>query len=200
MKESNDYFESLRREYPEWITKDQFYRIAHISKATALYLLRSGLVPCQDSEKKTRRYKIRTVDVIKYLIYRDIYPDKFRAPALWYKQRSKVKKGHGNSEKLVIPIDQESLQSFRAYLEDVFGPYDDLLTILEVSGFLGYCKETIHSWCVKKRLKSFFVSGKYLIPKICLLDFIASPDCCKISQKPLKHLLLIQNYINNSQN
>ena len=45
MKEKLDYYESIRREYPEVITKDQFYRIAHISKATALFLLQSGKVP-----------------------------------------------------------------------------------------------------------------------------------------------------------
>ena len=72
MKEKLDFYESIRREYPEVITKDQFYRIAHISKATALFLLQSGKVPCMDSGKKTRRYKIRTDDVILYLIDREI--------------------------------------------------------------------------------------------------------------------------------
>ena len=52
MKEKLDFYESIRREYPEVITKDQFYRIAHISKATALFLLQSGKVPCKDSGKK----------------------------------------------------------------------------------------------------------------------------------------------------
>ena len=52
MKEKLDFYESIRREYPEVITKDQFYRIAHISKATALFLLQSGKVPYKDSGKK----------------------------------------------------------------------------------------------------------------------------------------------------
>ena len=53
----------IRRAYPETISKEQFYRIAHISKATALHLLQNGLVPCKDTGKKTRRYTIRTDDV-----------------------------------------------------------------------------------------------------------------------------------------
>ena len=61
MKEKLDFYESIRREYPEVITKDQFYRIAHISKATALFLLQSGKVPCKDSGKKTRRYTERLI-------------------------------------------------------------------------------------------------------------------------------------------
>ena len=64
MKKRRKAYDEIRKQYPETISKDQFYRIAHISKATALYLLQSGLVPCIDSGKKTRRYTIRTEDVI----------------------------------------------------------------------------------------------------------------------------------------
>ena len=56
MTESMKYYESIRRKYPEAVSKDQFYQIAHISKATALHLLQNGLVPCKDTGKKTRRY------------------------------------------------------------------------------------------------------------------------------------------------
>ena len=62
MTESMKYYESIRRKYPETVSKDQFYQIAHISKATALHLLQNGLVPCKDTGKKTRRYTIRTDD------------------------------------------------------------------------------------------------------------------------------------------
>lgn len=43
MTESMKYYESIRRKYPEAVSKDQFYQIAHISKATALHLLQNGL-------------------------------------------------------------------------------------------------------------------------------------------------------------
>ena len=67
--------------------------IAHISKATALHLLHHGLVPCKDTGKKTRRYTIRTDDVIFYMIDRQIHPEIYRAPDKWYQERS----GHYNS-------------------------------------------------------------------------------------------------------
>ena len=35
---------------PDIITKDQLYQICHISKSTALYLLRSGKIPCEWKE------------------------------------------------------------------------------------------------------------------------------------------------------
>ena len=52
---------------PEVITKEQLYRICHISKSTALYLIKSGKIPCTDTGKKTRRYTIKKADVLAYL-------------------------------------------------------------------------------------------------------------------------------------
>ena len=49
---------------PDVITKDQLYRICHICKSTALYLLQSGKVPCEYTGRKTRCYKIKKADVI----------------------------------------------------------------------------------------------------------------------------------------
>ena len=69
---------------PATITKDQFYRICHISKRHAKYLLDSGLVKCVDSGKKTRKYKIEMKDVLAYLIDRELDPEKYRAPAGYY--------------------------------------------------------------------------------------------------------------------
>lgn len=37
---------------PDVINKDQFYQICHISKSTALHLLKSGKVPCEWTGKK----------------------------------------------------------------------------------------------------------------------------------------------------
>ena len=52
---------------PEVMNKEQFFRICHISKSTALHLLKSGKVPCEWSGKKTRCYKIRKEDVKAYV-------------------------------------------------------------------------------------------------------------------------------------
>lgn len=44
MTELEKYIETISRDLPETITKEQFYRIAHIGKSTARWLLQSGLV------------------------------------------------------------------------------------------------------------------------------------------------------------
>lgn len=86
------YCNEILQQYPEYITKDQMYRICHISKKTCLFLLESGLVPNIDSGKKTRRFKIKTVDVIQYLKDRDDYPELFKAPDGFYKGKGGDKK------------------------------------------------------------------------------------------------------------
>ena len=46
-------------EIPETITKDQFYRICHISKQTARFLLQSGKAQCQYNGQRTTSYTIK---------------------------------------------------------------------------------------------------------------------------------------------
>lgn len=140
MTESMKYYESIRRKYPETVSKDQFYQIAHISKATALHLLQNGLVPCKDTGKKTRRYTIRTDDIIFYLIDRELHPEVYRAPDRWYQERS----GHYNSRVTyrneLTRLSEEERANFRKYMEDEFCQYGDLLTIVEVAEAIGYAK------------------------------------------------------------
>ena len=84
MTKSEAEYKEIKRQYPKTMSKDQFYQIAHISKATALFLLKNGLVPCEDSGKKTRRYTIKTDDVIEYLKDRESHPDYYKAIRGWY--------------------------------------------------------------------------------------------------------------------
>lgn len=79
MKNLEAHFKEIKKQYPKTMSKDQLYRVAHISKATALYLLQSGAIPCKDTGKKTRRYTIKTDDVIEYLRQREICPEKYKA-------------------------------------------------------------------------------------------------------------------------
>ena len=114
MKEKLDFYESILREYPEVITKNQFYRIAHISKATALFLLQSGKVPCKDSGKKTRRYKISTDDVILY-----------RTDNLYAVIQREIK------EKEELQIDRQQQKDGKAYEEEPYINEDEEPDIAE---------------------------------------------------------------------
>ena len=62
---------SLRESYLATISMDQLYRICHISKRKARWLLEQGIIPCVDSGKKTWRFSIQLEDVIIFLEQRD---------------------------------------------------------------------------------------------------------------------------------
>ena len=199
MTENMKYYEAIRREYPETISKDQFYRIAHISKATALHLLQNGLVPCKDSGKKTRRYTIRTDDVIFYMIDRELHPEVYHAPDNWYQGRS----GHYTSRITyrteLNKLTDEELKAFRKLIEHELKSYGDLLTVVDVVDITGYCDTSLHRWISMKKLKAFNISGRFLIPKISLADFLISQYSFDITRKTWKHLLLIKGFLDQRE-
>lgn len=75
---------------PEVINKDQFYKLAKVSKSTARFLLKSGKVPCIYSEKKTRCYKIKKRDVIAFIEDREKYPEFYKASRGWYSNNGRM--------------------------------------------------------------------------------------------------------------
>lgn len=189
------YFESLRHQFPEMMSKEQFYKVAHISKATALYLLSSGKIPCKDSGKKTRRYCIRTDDVIFYLIDRELHPGKYCAVDAWYKTRSGYGKSRTTYRQELSEITGQQRKLFLPYLERQLADYGDLLTVKEVSKITDYCHTTVRRWCESGKLRYFYVASKFLIPKCELISFLTSPYCCNINRKTWKHLLLISEFL-----
>ena len=87
----------ILEEYPTGMTKDQFYRVARINKQHAKYLLDSGLVPCINTGKKTRKYHIATHDVITYLCDREDNPEKYKVPTGFYIGKNGCSKQHRTS-------------------------------------------------------------------------------------------------------
>lgn len=164
---TDKYCKEILEQYPEYITKDQMYRICHISKKTCLFLLESGLVPNIDSGKKTRRFKIKTTDVIQYLRDRDDYPELFKAPDGYYK---------GNGCKKAPAFDEvftkNDLTRMRQFYEMLLEKqkYPDVMTVEKVAQFTGYNKNSVSKWCSKKQLQSFFIRQRYQIPKEYLLS------------------------------
>lgn len=199
MKEKLEYYEWIRRTYPQMISKDQFYRIAHISKATALFLLSSGKIPCKDSGKKTRRYQIRTDDVIRYLIDREINPEFYRASDCWYQGRSGHYVSRVTYRNQLNALTDRERAAFRRYIGQELIAYADLLTVADVSEITGYCDTSVHRWCNRKTIKAFQISGKFLIPKVSLIEFLTSPSGFYIVRKSWKHLLLIKEFLHTLQ-
>ena len=50
---------------PDTFSLEDLRVVCHISKRTARYYLRAGLIPCEISEKKTHCYTIRKEDLLE---------------------------------------------------------------------------------------------------------------------------------------
>ena len=183
-------FAKIKANYPEKIGLEQMRVICHISKKTARYLLTSGLVPCIDTGKKTRQYIINTKDVITYLKKRPSQPEKFSAPTGYYS--ASWNKG-GKPKMLTLRewanLDTaKSRKKFQDFLTLKTQPYSDVLSVAEASRLTGYHHNTLTNWCHNGYIRYFEISGGYMIPKSCLLNFLLSPHILD-SYRPSKKLV-----------
>ncbi len=179
---TEEYYSEILKKYPEYITKDQMYRICNISKKTCLFLLENKLVPNIDSGKKTRRFKIKTTDVINYLKDREINPGLYRAPSGYYIEYDKQK-----ITDFALAFSKDNRIAIRLFYENKLIEYPDVMDIYEVAEFTGYNKNSVIRWCNKGYLKYFNILQKYKIPKEYLLDFLISDYYINIFKKSAKH-------------
>ena len=173
-------------EVPDVITKDQFYRICHISKSTALYLLKSGAVPCEYSGKKTRCYKIKKDDVKKYLESKGKFPEYYATPKGWHRGYRKIS--------LPREMSENTLKQLHEYYADLLSDYKDVISSQEIVKLTGYAKTTINNWCSKGRLKHFIKHNTYYIPKVFLIEFFCSPYFRSIIRKTSWHIQAINEF------
>lgn len=173
-------------EIPEVITKEQLYKICHISKSTALYLIKSGKIPCECSGGKTRCYKIKKEDVITYLKERKVFPESYSAPAGWYKGNYEVK----IQGELPLCV----LEDIRRYYTELLDQYPDVMTTSAVAVIIGYGTTSINNWCTKKYIKSFKRNNVNHIPKIYLVEFLCSTYFRSITRKSDWHISTLKRF------
>lgn len=174
----------LRDEYPEIISQDQLYRICRISKRKATWLLENGYIPCEDSGKKTRRFKIRIDDVIIYLTKLEKHPESLQTPPGIFSTRTKYRSINSMQE-LIDP------KSFRKMLKKEWSSFPDALTTEEVIKLIGYTQSTLSDWIIQGRIIGIRYYNRYLIPKDCLIEYMAT-KAHHITQKSNNHMSLIR--------
>ena len=172
------------KNYPEIMNKEQLRIACHISKRTALYLLRSGLIPNETTGKKTHCYRIRKSDVIAFLKNRETNPTKYIAPDNWYRYSSPDMKACKSHPTPKLP-DRETLQAF---YEEHLPSFRDVMDVGEVVTFTGYNRRTIGEWIHKARLKAVLYNGRYIVPKNYLLDWLCSEEYNRIIRKSKAHI------------
>lgn len=177
----------LRDQYPEVITMDQLYRICHISKRKARWLLENGVIPCEDSGKKTRRFKIKLDDVIEFLELRDAGLLDDVMPV-----------GIFSSDEYGYPPRQPRTRfdngALQAFLLDCWVDAPDMLTIPQTASLCGYSVTTLVRWFQKELFAGIRYRGMILISKESLAEWLASDRGQSIQQQSTTHQELIEEF------
>ena len=186
-----DVYEQMLAAYPDPMSRTQLRKAAHIGTRTSQYLLQSGLVPCINTGKKTRCYKIAKKDVIRYLKDRDLHMQDYLPPSEWYRR----KKGQPAKPRVFVPrIDYNRVPRERAakWYERQFESAPDALDVQTAAALLGYSRKALTRWCSTGALGTVMRVPKYLIPKKWLIEFVTSDTYNEIRHKSEKHLAAIE--------
>ena len=197
MKKSNLFQDTLEREiqyllapYPDPMGRTDFRKACHIGTRTSIYLLESGLVPCENNGKKTRCYKIAKADVAAYLLRRLTEPEYYTPPSDWYKNYPQRKPP---ATSLIYSLNYAAIsqQKLHSYLKKMTKGYPDVLTVSQIAQITGYQVHTVSRWCTEERVKSFVIRNRYMVPKAWLLDFLTSEEYNNITRKSKEHYDMI---------
>ena len=184
MKKVNPVQDALEREiqdllapYPDPMGRTGFRKACRIGTRTSIYLLQSGLVPCENTGKQTRCYKIAKSDVAAYLRRRLAEPAYYTPPSGWYKN-------YPNHKPPAFGLNGALLLTDAARQPDV-------LDARQIAQVTGYASRTVSRWCTEGRLKAFPYQHTYKVPKEWLLEFLTSEDYNSITRKSKAHYAMI---------
>lgn len=174
---------------PEIITKEQLYKLLHISKRKAKWMLDEGIIPCQNRGTKTHTYLIRMEDVRIYLAR----PDAERRRELPTGQfNARPTKSHRKCENLPQrELREEDRRAFAGYLNELLADVPDDLSVLQASTLTGYCNKALLRWIADGTLYAVRICSQYHIPKVKLIEFLCSEGMVK---KSLKHCEMIRAF------
>ena len=197
MKKANLFQDTLERQiqdllasYPDPMGRTDFRKACRIGTRTSIYLLQSGLVPCENTGKQTRCYKIAKADVAAYLRRRLAEPAYYTPPSGWYKNYPNHKPpAFGLNGALVLT--DATRRRVRRWYENLLARQPDVLDAHQIARVTGYASRTVSHWCAEGRLKAFSHQHTYKVPKEWLLEFLTSEDYNSITRKSKEHYAMI---------
>ena len=184
------------------ISLEQLYKMLHISKRKAAWMLNNGIIPCQIRPTKTHRYIILREDVEAYLQKKraerrkEIPVGIFNAKPT--KQTVVINNHHPmdtvNVMDCYITIADECRDAFRDHVEKRLQYFPDALTADKAGEIMGYARNTIIAYIQQKHLFAVQISGKYIIPKTALVEFLVTDFAFEIVHKSTWHMNTILQF------
>lgn len=155
---------------PDGITKEQLYKLLHVSKRKAKWMLDKGIIPCVNRGTKTHTYLIRMEDVQIYLERSDAERSK-EIPTGHF--NAKPAKSHRKREALPPrELREEDRRAYALYLEEQWEALPDDLSVAQVVSITGCCEKKIIHWWQTGVLFAVRFGGRYHIPKAKVIEFL----------------------------
>ena len=191
----------------EIISLEQLYKMLHISKRKAAWMLQNGIIPCEIRNTPTHKYSIRKEDVLAYMAKSD------------REKRKEIPVGIFNAKKTNNPRRTESPDSdcggyfddtnyklrgkerarFKEMLKNLLSAVPDTLTVDEVAELTGYHRKTVLRYVQRKYIYAVNIMGKYYISKQSIINYLATDKAFKNTQKSKWHEKIIQILITASE-
>ena len=187
----------------EIISLGQLYKMLHISKRKAAWMLQNGIIPCKIRNTPTHKYSVRKEDILAYMAKSE------------REKRKEIPVGIFNAKKTNNPRRTESSVSgcggyfddthhklrgkerarFKEMLENLLSAVPDTLTVDEVVELTGYHRRTILRYVQRKYIYAVNIMGKYYISKKSLISYLATDKAFKNTQKSEWHEKIIIKYV-----
>lgn len=156
---------------PDKITKEQLYKLLHVSKRKAKWMLDKGIIPCVNRGTKTHTYLIRMEDVQIYLERSDAERSK-EIPTGHF--NAKPAKSHRKREALPQrELREEETDDYMLCLEEEWAVLPDDLNVAQVVSLTGICEKRILRWLQTGELFAVRFGGRYHIPKEVVIEWYA---------------------------
>ena len=185
------------------ISLEQLYKMLHISKRKAAWILQNGIIPCEIRNTHTHRYLIKRSDVVAY-INKNSRKKQDEIPIGIFNSKKTTNPHRTESQDSVcggsfynfkISLTDEEREQFKQMLENLLEDFPDVLTVKEVAELTGYNRKTILRYAKKKYIFTVSLKGKLCISKQSLIEYLSSDKAFNNMQKTKWHESMVRMFI-----
>lgn len=185
------------------ISLEQLYKMLHISKRKASWMLNNGIIPCRIRPTATHRYIIRLEDVEIYL-QKQRKARREEIPVGIFNAKPRKREvllnrqpvGTVTIAECYITLADECQEAFRAHVEKRLRYTADAFVIDTAAEIIGYSRGMVLPHIQQKHIDAVRISGKYIISKAAIVDFLVSDIAFGIVNKSAWHMNTILMFSN----
>lgn len=184
------------------ISLEQLYKMLHVSKRKAAWMLNNGIIPCRIRPTATHRYIISLEDVEIYL-QKQRKARREEIPVGIFNAKPRKREVLLNRQPMdtvtiaecYITLADKYKDAFRAHVEKRLKYVADAFFIDEAAEIIGYSRGMVLSHIQQKHIDAVRISGKYIISKAAIVDFLVSDTAFGIVNKSAWHMNTILLFV-----